>query len=165
MVITQSNGMARIVIALLSVCAFFLIIYNFTAIRTHIPSPPSIAGNTSPGGGGSGGEWHRPKHGGSLKGIDPLLQEEKGPAGKIVGPEGNRTAATLLALVRNNELNDMLQSMRDLEETFNKKFNYPWTFFNDEPFTAEFKKKTSEVASGECRYGVLVPVKTGKYPN
>jgi mannosyltransferase len=35
----------------------------------------------------------------------------------------------------------MLRSMRDLERTWNHKFNYPWTFFNDKPFTAEFKKK------------------------
>ena len=90
-------------------------------------SPFSFGGSYT-----SSGKFQRPKHGGSLKGIDPLLQPEKGPAGKLWGPgEVNRTSATLLALVRNEELNDMLSSMGDLERTWNHKFNYPWTFFND----------------------------------
>lgn len=32
---------------------------------------------------------------------------------------------------------------------------YPWIFFNDEPFTEEFKKATSEVASATCFYEVV----------
>lgn len=47
----------------------------------------------------------------------------------------------------------MLQSMQDLERTWNHKFNYPWTFFNDVPFTTEFKRKTSAATKAECRYG------------
>lgn len=42
-------------------------------------------------------------------------------------------------LVRNSEEAEIIQSMRDLERTFNNKFNYPWTFFNDVPFTSKFK--------------------------
>lgn len=96
----------------------------------------------------------RPEKGGSLKGVDPLLNPEKGPPGKLWGPgEANRTAATLLSLVRNNELVGMLSAMRDLERTFNHKFNYPWTFFNDEPFSAEFKEKTRKETKAEVRYG------------
>lgn len=64
-----------------------------------------------------------------------------------------RINATILSLVRNEELETMLQSMRDLERTWNHKFNYPWTFFNDVPFTEEFKRKTKEVTNAECRYG------------
>lgn len=68
-----------------------------------------------------------------------------------------RIPATLLALVRNEELEGMLQSMEDLERTWNHKFNYPWTFFNDVPFTAEFKRKTSAATKAECRYGTPTP--------
>jgi mannosyltransferase len=64
-----------------------------------------------------------------------------------------RIKATLLALVRNEELDGMLQAMRDLERTWNHKFNYPWTFFNDVPFSEEFKKKTQELTKAECKYG------------
>lgn len=65
----------------------------------------------------------------------------------------DRINATILSLVRNEELDGILQAMKDLERTWNHKFNYPWTFFNDVPFTEEFKKKTSEVTKAECRYG------------
>lgn len=47
----------------------------------------------------------------------------------------------------------MLQAMEDLERTWNHKFNYPWTFFNDVPFSEEFKKKTSALTKAETRYG------------
>lgn len=43
--------------------------------------------------------------------------------------------------------------MRDLERTWNHKFNYPWTFFNDEPFSDEFKEKTQAETQAECKYG------------
>jgi len=47
----------------------------------------------------------------------------------------------------------MLQSMRDLERTWNSKFNYPWLFLNDEPFSEEFKQKTREATKAEVRWG------------
>lgn len=43
--------------------------------------------------------------------------------------------------------------MQDLERTWNHKFNYPWIFFNDKPFTEEFKRKTQEVTKAKCQYG------------
>jgi hypothetical protein len=67
--------------------------------------------------------------------------------------DSDRINATLLALVRNEELEDMISSMKDLERTWNHKFNYPWTFFNDVPFTAEFKRRTQAATKAECIYG------------
>ena len=67
----------------------------------------------------------------------------------------SRISATILALVRNGELNDMIQSMRDLERTWNSKFNYPWTFFNDEPFSEEFKRRTSAETKAKCNYELI----------
>lgn len=97
----------------------------------------------------------RPKQGGSLKGIDPLLNDIQPPTGgKLYGPgEREHANATLLMLVRNSELKDALGSIGDLERTFNNKFKYPWTFINDEPFSEEFKEATRAVISGEARYG------------
>ncbi len=59
--------------------------------------------------------------------------------------------------MRNSELEGILSSMEDLERTWNHKFNYPWTFFNDEPFSEEFKEKTSAATKAECRYGMAPP--------
>lgn len=47
--------------------------------------------------------------------------------------------AALISLVRNSELSGLMQSMRQLEFQWNRKYHYPWIFFNDEPFSDEFK--------------------------
>jgi mannosyltransferase len=71
-----------------------------------------------------------------------------------LGDQGTaRINATLLSLVRNEEIDGMVQAMQDLERTWNSKFNYPWTFFNDVEFTEEFKRRTQAETKAECRYG------------
>ena len=64
---------------------------------------------------------------------------------------------TLVMLVRNRELYSALGSMRHIEDRFNRKFHYPWTFINDEPFTDEFKLYTRGMASGPVEYAVIEP--------
>jgi len=78
--------------------------------------------------------------------------------------ESDRINATLLSLVRNSELEPLLNSMKDLERTWNHKFNYPWTFFNDEPFTEEFKRRTQAITKAECRYE-LIPKEHWEIPS
>ena len=51
----------------------------------------------------------------------------------------SRPRAALISLVRNSELDGIVQSMRQLEYRWNRKYQYPWVFFNDEPFSEEFK--------------------------
>jgi mannosyltransferase len=70
-------------------------------------------------------------------------------------PNSPRINATLLSLVRNEELNDLLPTMKQLEATWNHKFNYPWTFFNDVPFTQEFKDKTAALTSAKVSYHII----------
>ena len=67
----------------------------------------------------------------------------------------DRINATLLSLVRNKELVDLVHSMQDLERTWNHKFNYPWTFINDVPFTEEFKRETQAQTKAKCRYEII----------
>ncbi|TVY51846.1 putative mannosyltransferase KTR4 [Lachnellula cervina] len=98
---------------------------------------------------------------------DPNLDITGEPEGVILhradkgyapGPEGtSRINATLLSLVRNEEVDGIVQAMRDLEQTWNSKFNYPWTFFNDKPFSEEFKKKTRAETKAEIRYEIIPP--------
>ena len=74
----------------------------------------------------------------------------------LIYPEEDDRAegkAAIIALVRNSELREMAQSMRELEETFNRKFKYPWIFFNDEPFEDKFKRITSSLTDAETFYG------------
>jgi Glycolipid 2-alpha-mannosyltransferase len=50
-----------------------------------------------------------------------------------------RPRAALISLVRNEELDGIMQSMRQLEYHWNHKYRYPWIFFNEQPFTDEFR--------------------------
>lgn len=70
-------------------------------------------------------------------------------------PHSARINATIISLVRNSEVDDLLKSMHDLERTWNSKFNYPWTFFNDEPFDEEFKKKTRAATKADVSYHLI----------
>ncbi|KAH8152660.1 uncharacterized protein LAJ45_03501 [Morchella importuna] len=63
--------------------------------------------------------------------------------------------ATLVMLVRNREIREALSSMRSVEDRFNRKFHYPWTFLNDKPFTKDFIEYTTGMASGPVEYQVI----------
>ena len=47
--------------------------------------------------------------------------------------------AAIISLVRNEELDGIMQSMRQLEYHWNHKYRYPWIFFNEKHFSEEFK--------------------------
>ena len=38
------------------------------------------------------------------------------------------------------EMEGALRVVSEVEERFNRKFNYPWIFLNDEPFSEEFQQ-------------------------
>jgi alpha 1,2-mannosyltransferase len=41
------------------------------------------------------------------------------------------------------------------EDRFNHNFNYPWIFLNEQPFTEEFIKLTTNAASSKTHYGFV----------
>ncbi|BGP57933.1 hypothetical protein JCM8202_004634 [Rhodotorula sphaerocarpa] len=71
------------------------------------------------------------------------------------GLDSGRANATFFILARNGDLWDILKSMRGMEDRFNRKYHYPYTFLNDQPFDDDFKRYTSSIASGPCTYGVI----------
>ncbi|KAF2094669.1 nucleotide-diphospho-sugar transferase [Rhizodiscina lignyota] len=75
-----------------------------------------------------------------------------------------RPKAALISLVRNSELDGILQSIRQLEYRWNDKYQYPWIFFNDEPFSEEFKSATSNATSAPCYYEIL-PIEHWSLPD
>ena len=64
----------------------------------------------------------------------------------------NKPKAALISLVRNSELDGIVQSMQQVEYQWNHKYNYPWVFFNDESFSDEFKATTQALTSAKCYY-------------
>ena len=67
----------------------------------------------------------------------------------------NRVKAAFVILARNSNLQGIRQSIRQMEDRFNKKFNYPYVFLNDDYFTEEFKKKTSDLTNAQTFYGKI----------
>ena len=59
----------------------------------------------------------------------------------------NRPKAAIISLVRNEELEGILQSMRQLERRWNRRYRYPWIFFSEKAFTEEFKVSFSPVTT------------------
>ena len=51
-----------------------------------------------------------------------------------------RANATLLMLARNGDTNSAVNTIKELEDRFNLKYNYPWVFLNEQPFTEDFKR-------------------------
>ncbi|MCJ1257601.1 hypothetical protein MMC24_005427 [Lignoscripta atroalba] len=72
-----------------------------------------------------------------------------------LGHVSTKPRAALISLVRNSELPGLMQSMRQLEFHWNHKYQYPWVFFNDEPFSNEFKQATQNLTSAKCYYEVV----------
>lgn len=74
-----------------------------------------------------------------------------------------RANATILALVRNEELIKIGQSIKKFQRLFNSKFNYPYTFINDQPFTERFKQRiTKYTENAPVEFVVIKPEQWNK---
>ncbi|KAJ2716595.1 hypothetical protein H4R19_000548 [Coemansia spiralis] len=74
----------------------------------------------------------------------------------LPAPDGDRPVrAAIVALVRNSDLFGLRQSMRQLEDRFNRQYNYPYIFVNDVPFTDEFKQGVRDVTRAQVQFGTL----------
>ncbi|THH05742.1 hypothetical protein EW146_g9819 [Bondarzewia mesenterica] len=63
--------------------------------------------------------------------------------------------ATLLMLARNTDLEGAVQSVREMEDKFNKKFRYPWVFLNEEPFAEAFKRRVGNLVSSTATFAQI----------
>jgi mannosyltransferase len=91
--------------------------------------------------------------------TDPLLSEtnvEPDPPLRRLDDPG-KVNATLISLVRNQEVDALFKSILSVEATFNHKFHYPWTFFNDNDFTSDFKTKVLRATGGRSTFVKLDP--------
>lgn len=48
--------------------------------------------------------------------------------------------ATFVILARNGDLKDVINSIKQMEDRFNRHYHYPYVFLNDQPFSEEFKR-------------------------
>ncbi|KAF4459912.1 alpha 12-mannosyltransferase [Fusarium albosuccineum] len=76
---------------------------------------------------------------------------------------GPRMNATFVTLARNSDVWEIAQSIRQVEDRFNRRYNYDWVFLNDKPFDEQFKKVTTSLCSGKTHYG-LIPEEHWSFP-
>jgi len=57
-----------------------------------------------------------------------------------ITPPSRKARAAFVVLARNGDLEGVLSSMKQMEDRFNKRYQYPWVFLNEEPFSDTFKQ-------------------------
>ncbi|TFL07638.1 glycosyltransferase family 15 protein [Pterulicium gracile] len=70
-------------------------------------------------------------------------------------PIDRKANATFVFLARNTDINGVVVSMKQMEDRFNKRFQYPYVFLNEQPFTAEFKKRVTELTDAPIKFGLI----------
>ena len=75
-----------------------------------------------------------------------------------------RMNATFVTLARNTDLWDIADSIRNVEDRFNRNYHYDWVFLNDKDFDDDFIKVTTALVSGTTHYG-KIPQEHWSYPD
>ncbi|KAG1810434.1 glycosyltransferase family 15 protein [Suillus plorans] len=71
--------------------------------------------------------------------------------------QDRKANASIVVLVRNSELWGIMSSMKQLEDRFNRKFQYPYVFLNDEPFTQSFQDHIRALTNATVEFGLIPP--------
>ncbi|KAI9290852.1 glycosyl transferase [Neoconidiobolus thromboides FSU 785] len=70
-----------------------------------------------------------------------------------VTPE--KANACFVVLMRNSDVQDFRKTMQQLEDRFNKNFNYPYVFLNEVPFTEEVKTYLKAQTKAKVEFGLI----------
>ncbi|KAG5221290.1 glycosyltransferase family protein [Salix suchowensis] len=58
-------------------------------------------------------------------------------------------------LARNSDLAGISSSMKQMEDRFNKKYQYPYVFLNEQEFSEEFKSRVTELTDAKVEFGLI----------
>ncbi|CAO3621706.1 unnamed protein product [Cunninghamella echinulata] len=138
----SSRKYRYIKISIISILAIILIKLFFYPNTTALSSPPYIK-KTSP------------------VRIKNYLQPQQVYSNK------NKVKACIVILARNSNLYGVKASVRQFEERFNHKFQYPYIFLNEEPFTEDFKHYVNLIIGPDRKveYGLVDKTTMWSYPN
>ena len=93
-------------------------------------------------------------------------QTQHKPSGDLATEisKGPRTKAAFITLARNSDIWEIADSIKQVEDRFNRKFHYDWVFLNDKPFDDLFKRTASNLVSGKAKFG-LIPKEHWSFPD
>jgi len=73
--------------------------------------------------------------------VPPTYRDVVDASTSMLGaPLRQRANATFVMLARNSDIDGAVNSVREMEDRFNRNYNYPWVFLNEKPFLTEFKR-------------------------
>ena len=82
----------------------------------------------------------------------------------MIANHGERVKAAFVILARNTDIDGLKRTIPMLEQKFNSKFNYPYIFLNDKPFSDSFKEEAKKLSKSEMQFG-LVPTEHWSIPD
>lgn len=82
----------------------------------------------------------------------------------VVEADGERAKAAFVILARNTDLQGIKTTIPMLERRFNQKFNYPYVFLNDVPFSELFKTEVRKLSNSKMSFGTI-PKEHWSYPS
>ncbi|ORZ26271.1 nucleotide-diphospho-sugar transferase [Lobosporangium transversale] len=74
-----------------------------------------------------------------------------------------KAKATFMMLVRNEDLYGALRTVQQIEDRFNYRYEYPYVFLNDKPFSGHFKEKMRKMSKAEMVFA-QIPHEHWSYP-
>ncbi|KAL8807918.1 MAG: hypothetical protein Q9182_000384 [Xanthomendoza sp. 2 TL-2023] len=177
----MAAGSARIVRYLLF--AFFGVMILYFMSSSSIPRPPMPTTSDLPSSKGDQSITNPGAPSGDVSAPPPLTVEkvnekpiaESPPAASAPAPPTSKQSkgspllsahptaetseermnAAFVTLARNSDLWEIVKSIRQVEDRFNRKFHYDWVFLNDKPFDEAFKNVTTSLVSGKTHYGEI----------
>lgn len=75
-----------------------------------------------------------------------------------------RVKAAIVILARNGDVEGLNKTIPMFEKTFNARYQYPYVFLNDVPFTDHFKKEMRKLSPAPMSFGT-VPQEHWSYPS
>ncbi|KAF8964698.1 glycosyltransferase family 15 protein [Flammula alnicola] len=95
---------------------------------------------------------------GSQSNVPPYklpISEDYRTHQNTTSPQGRKANAAIVMLARNSDLNGVISSMKQLEDRFNKKFQYPYVFLNEQPFEDNFIQRVTELTDAKVQFGLI----------
>jgi alpha 1,2-mannosyltransferase len=98
---------------------------------------------------------------GKVASVIPTTQTVVHRVEKLSNPGKPNVKGCFVMLTRNGDLHSVRATVRQVEDRLNRRFNYPYIFINDQPFTEKFKDFTSALTGGKTFYGEIPPEQWG----
>ncbi|KAF9397347.1 alpha 1,2-mannosyltransferase 2.4.1, partial [Podila epigama] len=79
-------------------------------------------------------------------------------------PPARKANATFVMLVRNKDLEGARSAVRQIEDRFNRQYQYPYVFLNNEPFSKQFEHMMRTMSSANMTFA-QIPKEHWSYPD